>query len=118
MEAKKGFTRFKKGESIVLPMGWPPLPKDVVSLFGFKLVKFKGKDTWRASTESDFRNSLLSMGIAKTKVERHIRHKLSMPDQSICALYNGKCPGQCTVGECVGNIDQVTGNVVACFCET
>jgi aminoglycoside phosphotransferase len=117
MKTIDGISYFAKGEKFVLPAGWPPLPADVISVYGLKLVKFRGRRRWKACTEGDFRESLRRRGIAKSKITAAIGAK-QKSELSLCFLHGDHCEGGCLSShqECVGYLDG-DNQVVNCFCQ-
>lgn len=107
-------TKTKKGPKIILPDGWPPLPKNVVSIFGFKLIELEGKKMWQAATELDFRESLSRKGITGRKLNAAVKLKYI---RGGCSLSGGQCSGNCpgVLGICASDIDSF-GHVVFCYC--
>jgi hypothetical protein len=115
MKTINGITIFDKGEKFVLPADWPPLPQNVSSPFGFKLVSVGDKNVWQASAESDFRTLLTRRGVLERTIEFAIKIKANLP---LCSVSNGECSGSCAGSSqsCRGTLDE-NYKAVYCWCE-
>jgi hypothetical protein len=108
----KATSKTPKNKLITLPEDWPPLPKDVISIFGFKLLKIKNKSIWRAGTQLDFRRFLEKKGLSKLKIETAIKQKYH--PENMCYSNGGSiCQGNCSIGACGNGISE---DFVACWC--
>jgi hypothetical protein len=110
-----GLKKFAKGEELLLPPEWPPMPHDVISIFGFTLVEFRDHKVWKACTESDYRNVLLALGVQDEKIAELIKLKTGEKALGLCLSVNNRCQGSCPTqyGECAG---VVYGSTVTCYC--
>jgi hypothetical protein len=115
MSIRNEVTRFKKGQPIVLPPGVPPLPRDVVSVFGFRLIELNGSKVWKAATQMDFRELLSEIGVTESKIVEAIQAKNN--STSSCYLYNNECNGTCDpgAGQCTGLLNGL-GTIISCYC--
>jgi hypothetical protein len=84
---------FPFGAPVQLPTDLPPLPKNVFSEFGFKLITLSEDDTtdvdvWTAATEDDYRRFDELLGLEPEQ------HDAALAGRH-CHLYNGMCTGGC-----------------------
>jgi hypothetical protein len=110
---------FPPGVPLRLPDGFPELPRNIFSQFGFKVFTLRLKDGaevrgWTVATEEDYR-------IREAKI-RNIRPEdvvLSPCAEagSLCQFANGGCVGDCPSTQfCVPTVD-VGGGTIGCHCE-
>jgi hypothetical protein len=95
-----GVLVFPPGVPIELPAGLPPMPANVYSEFGFKLIVLDEGDieekVWVVATDEDDReiNELLSARLEVPKADE--RPSESAAVRAVrCSLWNGVCRGQC-----------------------
>jgi len=109
---------FPPGAPIQLPEGFPPLPMNVYSEFGFKLVTIQkdgcaGVRVWTAATEEDYRALLARR--RNVRPEEVVLSPSSGPGGR-CHLWNGACTGNCASTQFCWPIVDLGRGTIGCGC--
>jgi hypothetical protein len=110
---------FPAGAPIQLPPGLPPLPMNIYSQFGFKLVTLSEEGgaevrVWTAATEDDYRAMEARIRGARPE-EVDLTPAAGVGGQR-CYMFNGVCTGTCASTQfCVG-VYSFPDGLVGCRC--
>ena len=123
MESHKEVMIFSTGAPIQLPADLPPLPMNVYSEFGFKLITVKEKDcedvqVWTVATEKDYQTLLAKLrNISVEDVEMIQPDPENNPPQfQRCHLFNGVCTGRCASLQFCRGVYDIKLGLVGCAC--
>ncbi|MEV6653933.1 hypothetical protein [Streptomyces sp. NPDC051219] len=114
------FIEFPVGAPIQLPAGFPPLPMNIYSEWGFKLKTLSEEGcadvkVWTAATEDDYRTMVARM--QNVRPEDVDPTHIHGPHGKRCNLWNGACAGRCDVDalKCRPKIS-IRDGMASCVC--
>ncbi|WP_440100042.1 hypothetical protein [Streptosporangium sp. H16] len=111
------FIKFPAGAPIQLPAGFPPLPMNIYSRFGFKLMTLSEEgcadvQVWALATEDDYR--AMKATFLNVRPEELDDPIIGTPP---CHMWNGGCTGGCSNRDdwCIA-IVSIRRNMITCIC--